>query len=67
MTLQVTVNDIILKEDNLVNEGEYNVKTINFEFSDEYTDLIKKCRFYSTFFCFLNNYQLNNHNLQDDT
>ena len=45
MTLQVTVNDIILLEDNLINEGEYNVKTINFEFSNEYTGLIKKCRF----------------------
>lgn len=45
MTLEVTVNEVLLKEDNFINEGEYNVKKINFEFSDEYTGLTKKCRF----------------------
>ncbi len=45
MKIKVTKNECLLEEENIVNKGEYNVTEIEFEFSEEYNELVKKAIF----------------------
>ena len=46
MKIIVNPHDLTIEEKDIVNEGEYNITQLNFEFSEEYTDdLVKKAIF----------------------
>ena len=46
MKIIVNPHDLTIEEKDIVNEGEYNITQLNFEFSKEYTDdLVKKAIF----------------------
>lgn len=45
MKIQVTVNNVIIQEKNILNENEYNVHECEFEFVEEYDGLTKKAVF----------------------
>lgn len=45
MKIQVTVNNVIIQEKNILNENEYNVHECEFEFTEEYNGLTKKAVF----------------------
>ena len=45
MKVQVTVNNVIIEEKNILNENEYNVHECEFEFVEEYNGLTKKAVF----------------------
>ena len=46
MKIIVNPHDLTIEEKSIVNEGEYNITQLNFEFSKEYTDdLVKKAIF----------------------
>ena len=43
MNIIVNPHDLTIEEKDIVNEGEYNITQLNFDFSKEYTDdLVKK-------------------------
>ena len=45
MKIQVTTNNVIIEEKNILNENEYNVHECEFEFVEEYNGLVKKAVF----------------------
>lgn len=49
MKFKVDTNNITLYETNELNKGEYNIHTCEFEFSNEYDNLVKKALFTDSF------------------
>lgn len=45
MKVQVTINNVQIKEKNILNENEYNIHECEFEFTEEYNGLTKKAVF----------------------